>query len=92
MIEIQAMAQHQSAKKRIRQTKTRTAVNRTRRSQLRSYVRIVEEAIESGDKGAAATAMSKAMPALHGSAQRGLLHKNTAARKISQLAKRINAL
>lgn len=86
------MAQHQSAKKRIRQTATRTVVNRTRRSQLRTYVRFVEEAIASGDKSAADTAMSKAMPALHGGAQKGLLHKNTAARKISQLAKRINAL
>lgn len=86
------MAQHQSAKKRIRQTKTRTAVNRTRRSQLRTYVRVVEEAIESGDKTAATTAMGQAMPALHNGTRKGLLHRNTAARKISQLAKRINAL
>jgi small subunit ribosomal protein S20 len=86
------MANHLSAKKRIRQTNTRTIVNRARRSEMRSQVRSVEEAIESGDKTAATTAMILAVPALHRSSRKGLVHPNTAARKISRLTKSINAL
>jgi small subunit ribosomal protein S20 len=86
------MANHLSAKKRIRQSKTRTDVNRARRSEMRSQVRNVEEAIESGDKAAATTAMALATPALHRSSRKGLVHRNAAARKISRLTKSINAL
>lgn len=86
------MANHQSAKKRIRQTVRRTEVNRTRRGRIRTYVRKVEEAIEGGDKAAAETAMQSAMPELHRGVLRGIMHKNTAARKISRLTRRINSL
>ena len=86
------MANHKSAKKRIRQTVSRTEVNRDRRGRIRSYVRKVEEAIASGDKGSAETAMQGAMPELHRGVVRGVMHKNTAARKISRLTKRIKAL
>ncbi len=86
------MANHQSAKKRIRSTERRTEINRTRRGRIRTFVRNVEEAIASGDKASAETAMKTAMPELHRGVLRGILHKNTAARKISRLTKRIGAL
>jgi small subunit ribosomal protein S20 len=86
------MATHKSAKKRIRQTARRTLVNGARRSRVRTFVRKVEEAIESGDRGVAESAMKDAMPELHRGVLHGLLHKNTAARKISRLTKRINSL
>ena len=86
------MATHQSAKKRIRQTVRRTEINRSRRGRIRTFVRNVEEAIASGDKGSAEAAMKNATPELHRGVLRGILHKNTAARKISRLTKRINAL
>ncbi len=86
------MANHQSAKKRIRQTVRRTEINRTRRGRIRTYVRKVEEAIEGGDKAAAETAMQSAMPELHRGVLRGIVHKNTAARKISRLTRRIKTL
>ena len=86
------MANHQSAKKRIRQTVRRTEVNRTRRGRIRTFVRKVEEAIEGGDKAAAETAMQSAMPELHRGVLRGIMHKNTAARKISRLTRRIKTL
>lgn len=86
------MANHQSAKKRIRQTVSRTEINRTRRGRIRTFVRKVEEAIEGGDKAAAETAMQSAMPELHRGVLRGIMHKNTAARKISRLTRRIKTL
>jgi len=86
------MANHKSAEKRIRQTERRTAVNRDRRGRIRSFVRKVEEAIASGDKGSAESALKNAMPELHSGVSNGVVHKNTAARKISRLAKRIKAL
>ena len=86
------MANHQSAKKRIRQTARRTEINGARRSRIRTYVRNVEEAIESGDKAAAQVAMQSVMPDLHRGVLRGIMHKNTAARKISRLTGRIKAL
>ena len=86
------MANHQSAKKRIRQTERRTEINGTRRSRISTYVRKVEEAIESGDKAAAEAAMRGAMPELHRGVLRGIMHKNTAARKISRLTRRIKSL
>ena len=86
------MANHQSAKKRIRQTARRTEINGARRSRIRTYVRNVEEAIESGDKAAAQVAMQSVMPELHRGVLRGIMQKNTAARKISRLTGRIKAL
>lgn len=86
------MATHKSAKKRIRQTERRTVINGARRGRIRTFVRKVEEAIESGDRGQAESAMRNAMPELHRGVLHGILHKNTAARKISRLTKRINSL
>ncbi len=86
------MAHHKSAKKRIRQTVRRTAVNRSRVSRLRTFVKGVELALASGDKAAAVTAMQQAEPALARGVQSGVLHQNTAARKVSRLVARIKAL
>ena len=86
------MATHKSAKKRIRQTARRTLVNGARRNRMRTFVRKVEEAIESGDREVAESAMKTAMPEMHRSVLHGIPHKNTAARKISRLTKRINNL
>lgn len=82
----------QSAKKRLRQNEKRREINRTRNSRIRTYVRKVEEAIESGDHGAAEAALREAQPEVMRGANRGLMHRNTAARKISRLARRIAAL
>ena len=86
------MANHQSAKKRIRRNARRADINRTRRGRIRTFVRKVEEAIASGDKTAAESAMQGAMPELHRGVLRGIMHRNTAARKISRLTKRIKTL
>ena len=86
------MANHQQAKKRIRQTARRTDVNMARRSRMRGYVRKVEEAIASGDRGAAEAAFKAAQPEMMRSAQMGILHKNTVSRKLSRLSRRIVAI
>jgi len=86
------MAQHKSAKKRIRQTARRTAVNRARLSKIRTSIKKVETAIASGDKAAAAAALREAQPVIQGSARKSVLHRNTAARKVSRLAARIKSL
>jgi len=86
------MANTLQSKKRIRQTATRTEVNRNRRSRMRSYVRKVEEAIESGDSAAAKEAFADAEPQLMRSAQKGLIPANTASRKVSRLSASIKAL
>ena len=86
------MANHRSAKKRIRQTARRTAVNRNRISRIRTFVKTVEEAIESGNKEAAATAFRAAQPEIHRGVTKGVLHRNTAARRLSRLSRRIRAL
>ncbi len=86
------MAHHASAKKRIRQTKRRTQINRTRLSTVRSYLRRVEEAIASGDRGAAEAAFKEVEPKLMRGAQKGVLHRNTAARKLSRLSARIKSM
>ncbi len=80
------MATHVSAEKRIRQTARRTQVNRARLSRLRTFVKKVETAI------AARAAFAEAQPELHRGAQKGVLHKNSVARKLSRLSARINAL
>lgn len=86
------MAHHSSAKKRIRQTERRTEVNRARVSRIRTFVKKVEMLIASGDKTQAAEALRAAEPELMSGAQNGVLHKNTASRKVSRLAARIKAL
>jgi len=86
------MAQHKSAEKRIRQTKRRTEVNRTRTSRMRSAVKDAEAAVASGDKTAALKALRASEPEMMKAAKRGLIKKNTVSRKISRLAKRIKAL
>ena len=86
------MANTKSAKKAARQAESRTLVNKARRSRVRTYVRKVEEAIASGDKQAAAAALREAQPEIMRSAQKGIVHRNTASRKISRLSARIKAL
>ena len=83
------MANSMQARKRVRQTARKTAVNRRRTSRIRSYVRKVEEAIAGGDKAAAAGALRTAQPEIARGAKVGVLHRNTAARKLSRLARRI---
>jgi small subunit ribosomal protein S20 len=79
------MANTKSAKKAVRQIARRTAVNRQRRSKMRTFVRKVEEAILSGDQTAAQSALAVAEPILMRAAQKGIVHKNTASRKVSRL-------
>jgi small subunit ribosomal protein S20 len=86
------MANYASAKKRIRQTVKRTEVNRARLSTIRSALRKVEEAIASGDEPAAREAFKVAEPLVARGAQKGVMPRNTAARRISRLSNRIKAL
>ncbi len=86
------MANTSSAKKAIRQSAQRTAVNKNRRSRMRTSVKKVEVAIANGDAAAAQQALQAAQPELMSNAQRGILHKKTASRKISRLSARIKAL
>ncbi|MEQ9146307.1 MAG: 30S ribosomal protein S20 [Parvibaculaceae bacterium] len=86
------MANTKSAKKAIRQIARRTATNKDRRSRMRTFVRTVEEAIASGDGEAARQALKSAQPEIMRAAQKGVLHKNTASRKVSRLAQRVKAL
>ena len=86
------MANTDSARKRIRQTKTRTERNRARKSRVRTFVKEVETAIASGDKTAATAALRAAQPELQRAATKGVVHDNTVSRKISRLASRIKAL
>ena len=86
------MAQHKSAKKRIRQTARRTAVNRGRLSKIRTSIKNVETAIASGDKAAADAALRAAQPVIQSGARKSVLPRNTAARKISRLAARVKSL
>ena len=86
------MANTPQSEKRARQTERRTAVNKARRSRIRTFLRKVEEAIAGGDAQAAATALQTAQPELARGVSKGVLHKNTAARKMSRLAARVKAL
>lgn len=86
------MANHKSAEKRARQTIKRTAVNRVRRSKVRSAVKKLELAITTGDKDAAQAALKVAQPALARGASKGVLHPRTAARKLSRLSARVKKL
>jgi small subunit ribosomal protein S20 len=86
------MANSPQAKKRARQNEKRFAVNKARRSRIRTYLRKVEEAIASGDKDAAAAALHAAQPELMRGVTKGVFHKNTAARKMSRLTSRVKSL
>lgn len=86
------MANTTSAKKAVRKIARRTAVNRARRSKMRTFVRKVEEAILSGDANAARDALATAEPIMMRAAQKGVVHKNTASRSISRLTRRVKAL
>ena len=86
------MANTKSAKKAVRQITRRTETNKARRSNMRTHLRKVEEAIASGDKDAAQTALRVAEPVLARTAQLGLLHRRAASRKVSRLAKRVGAM
>ncbi|MEM7619886.1 MAG: 30S ribosomal protein S20 [Pseudomonadota bacterium] len=86
------MANTRSAKKAIRKIAKRTAVNKSRRSRMRTFIRGVEEAIASGSKEAATTALRQAEPEVMRTAQKGVIHKNTASRKVSRLSARIKAM
>jgi len=86
------MANTKSAKKATRQIARRTVVNRSRRTRMRTAVRKVEEAIGAGDRAAAVAAMAEAEPAIIRAAQKGIVHRNAAQRKVSRLAHRIAKL
>ncbi len=86
------MANTKSAKKAARQSARRTVVNKARRSRLRSAVRKVEEAISAGDRALALAAMAEAEPVIVRAAQKNIVHRNAARRKVSRLAHRIATL
>nr|WP_316651861.1 30S ribosomal protein S20 [uncultured Gellertiella sp.] len=86
------MANTTSAKKATRKIARRTAVNKARRSRIRSFIRKVEEAIASGDAAVAKAALQAAQPELARAASKGVMHANTASRKVSRLANRVNSL
>ncbi|MHA6332738.1 30S ribosomal protein S20 [Qipengyuania sp. CAU 1752] len=86
------MANTPQAKKRIRRNDRRAEVNGARMSRIRSFVKKVETALEEGNKEAAQSALKEAQPEMARGVSRGVLHKNTAARKYSRLSKRVAAL
>ncbi|MEL6608780.1 MAG: 30S ribosomal protein S20 [Pseudomonadota bacterium] len=86
------MANTPQSKKRARQNERRAAVNKARRSRIRTHLRKVEEAIASGDQSAAADALKAAQPELMRGVTKGVYHKNTAARKMSRLSARVKAM
>lgn len=86
------MANTTSAKKATRKIVRRTEVNKARRSRMRTFLRKVEEALASGDQSAAAAALKAAQPEIMRAAQKGVVHKNTASRKVSRLSARVSAL
>ena len=83
------MANHKSAKKRIRRNANRAEINKSRISRIRTFVKRVETAIASGDKDAAQTALKEAQPELMRGVSKGVMHKNTASRKMSRLSAQV---
>jgi small subunit ribosomal protein S20 len=81
-----------SAKKRVRRTAKRTAVNHARKSRIRNFTRKVEEALAKGDRSAAQAALKAAEPEIMRGVSKGVIHKNTGSRKVSRLTKRIAKL
>lgn len=86
------MANSPQAKKRARQNEARFQVNKARRSRIRTFLRKVEEAIDSGNKDEAATALRSVQPELMRGVSKGVMHKNTASRKMSRLSSRVKAI
>ena len=86
------MANHQSAKKRIRRNANRAEINKSRISRIRTFLKRVEMAIASGDKAAAQTALKEAQPELMRGVSKGVLHKNTASRKMSRLSAKVKTV
>jgi small subunit ribosomal protein S20 len=86
------MANTPQSKKRARQNETRFAINKARRSRIRTFLRKVEEAITSGNKDEALAALRAAQPELMRGVTKGIVHKNTASRKISRLSSRVKAI
>ena len=86
------MANHKSAKKRIRRNANRAEINKSRISRIRTFLKRVETAIASGDKGAAQTALKEAQPELMRGVAKGVLHKNTASRKMSRLSAKVKTV
>lgn len=86
------MANIKSAKKRVRQIEFKTAVNKNRRSRIRTYIRKVEEAIDAGKKKDAVEALKVMQPELMKGVSKGIFHINTASRKISRLSSRIKSI
>ena len=86
------MANTSSAKKMVRKIARRTAINKSRRSRMRTFIRRVEEAISSGDKKAAEVALKNAEPEIMRAVTKGVIHKNTGSRKVSRLARRVKAI
>jgi small subunit ribosomal protein S20 len=86
------MANTPQAKKRARQNERRAAVNKARRSRIKTFLRAVEEAIESGDKEASIAALRAAQPELMRGVTKGIFHKNTVSRKISRLSARVKSI
>ena len=86
------MANTRSAKKAVRKIARRTEVNKMRRTQMRTHIRKVEEAVASADKEAAAEALKNAQPIIMRAVSKGILKKNTAARKVSRLAAKVNKI
>jgi small subunit ribosomal protein S20 len=86
------MANLSSSKKMVRKIARRTARNRDQKSKMRSFIRRVDEAIASGDKAAAETALRDAQPLIARAGRKGLMHKKTASRKVSRLAKQVSSI
>jgi len=86
------MANHASAKKRVRRNARRTIINTARKSRMRTFIKKVEQAIDSGDAKAAQEALQKVQPELSRGVAKGVIHKNTAARKMSQLSAKVKAV
>ena len=86
------MPNTKSAKKMVRKIERKTLINKNRRSRMRTYVRKVEEAIESGDQTAASTALKAAEPEIMRAVSKGILHKNTGSRKVSRLSQRVRKM
>ena len=86
------MANHKSAKKRIRQTVRRTVANGAKRQRVRTFIKKVEAAIATGDKGAAGAALKVAQPEMMSGVTHGVFHAKTMSRKLSRLSARVKAL
>ena len=86
------MANHKSAKKRIRRNANRAEINKSRISRIRTFLKRVDNAIASGDKGAAQIALKEAQPELMRGVSKGVLHKNTASRKMSRLSAQVKTV